>query len=265
MPPPPPREVCGYQSCRWYPKLLVFCLHSTPTVTWQQPGRLAHYKRGCLPLLTILPSCSYSLTLASHPPAPPSLLPCLHMTMASLYLSIPSLYLSIINSLKPWIVSSHWDPRCWSRFSSNELWHLTSQERPPLMSSQSLHPSQVRTPRPNPGSQPELPPPTPFPSAPAHPHSCLSSSATNSCIWDAREPESLRASMQARGPQPTPAGSVGDPDCSFPTSEQDPMASHCPTPAWWLRGVCTVKLPVSALPSGRSPIFNPHLMKNGID
>jgi hypothetical protein len=37
-PPAPCRKVCGHQSCRQCPKVLVFCQDSTPTVTWQQPG-----------------------------------------------------------------------------------------------------------------------------------------------------------------------------------------------------------------------------------
>ena len=79
----PDTKVCGHQSCRQHPRLLVFCLDSIPTVTWQQPGMLlptitwlhpgrsAHYKRGCLsppPSLTLLllpllllPSCFPSL------------------------------------------------------------------------------------------------------------------------------------------------------------------------------------------------------------
>ena len=57
----PCREVYGHQSRRQCPKLLGFCLDSTPTVTWQQLSMLlptvirqqlgwpAHYKRSCLP------------------------------------------------------------------------------------------------------------------------------------------------------------------------------------------------------------------------
>jgi hypothetical protein len=60
-PHPPVREVCCSQSHRQCSKLLVFCLDSTPTVTWQEPVCFspqlsgnnqvdpAHYKRGCLP------------------------------------------------------------------------------------------------------------------------------------------------------------------------------------------------------------------------
>ena len=36
----PCREVCDHQSHRQCPKLLVLCLDSTLTVTWQQPGML---------------------------------------------------------------------------------------------------------------------------------------------------------------------------------------------------------------------------------
>jgi hypothetical protein len=62
LPQSPCREVYGHQSCRQCPKLLIFCLDFSHTVTWQQPGMLlpavtwkhpgwpVHYKRSCLPL-----------------------------------------------------------------------------------------------------------------------------------------------------------------------------------------------------------------------
>ena len=60
-----------------------------PTVTWKQPDRLAHYKRGCLPpppSLTLLP-LTFLLPLSPH-----SLLPSLYVVMAGLYFSTFSLY-----------------------------------------------------------------------------------------------------------------------------------------------------------------------------
>jgi hypothetical protein len=80
------------------PKLLVFCL-DYPTVTWQQPGRLAHYKGGCLPLLPLsltpasylLLSCPLSPSLSIFPS------PYFHMAMASLYFPILSLSLPFYN------------------------------------------------------------------------------------------------------------------------------------------------------------------------
>jgi hypothetical protein len=68
-------------SYRELPRLLAFCLNSTPIVTWQQPGRPdPHYKGDCLlclfPHLLFL-SCSFGLLLpSSPPPLPPSLSTC---------------------------------------------------------------------------------------------------------------------------------------------------------------------------------------------
>jgi hypothetical protein len=114
---PPPREVCGHQSHRQCPKLLVFCLDTTPTVTWQQPGRPARYKKGCLPpprsltLLLLLSWLSLVLLLSFSPPSLLPFLYCGHGQSLLLY-SSPSLYLSTINALKPWIASSHRDLSC---------------------------------------------------------------------------------------------------------------------------------------------------------
>jgi hypothetical protein len=49
-----------------------------------------------------------------------------------------------------------------------------------------------------------------------------------SSVWDVWEPENLSssASMQAQGPQPTPAGSAGTSDCTFPILGVGPVASH---------------------------------------
>ena len=81
----PCRVVCGQQFTRAKPQFLVFCLDSTPTVTWQQPGRPEpHYKRGCLPP----PPLSFTLLL---PLSPYSLPHSLHM--ASPYVSTLSLSL----------------------------------------------------------------------------------------------------------------------------------------------------------------------------
>jgi hypothetical protein len=121
----PYRVVCGYQSHRQCLKLLVFCLDSTPTVTWQQPGMLLPtvtwvaqptIKGAAYPLLTLLPltllrslllPCSPSLCLPFSP-----LSTWLWPSSASLL--SPSLCLSIIIALKLCTVSAHWNPPCWS-------------------------------------------------------------------------------------------------------------------------------------------------------
>ena len=72
--------------------LLVFCLDSTPTVTWQQPGRPTYYKGAAwplLPLLLLLPAC-FSLALLDSP----SILPFSHFlgTLPNLYPLLSATY-----------------------------------------------------------------------------------------------------------------------------------------------------------------------------
>jgi hypothetical protein len=96
-----------------YPKPLVFCLDSTPTATWQQPGiaspqstgnnqvGLAHHQRGCLPPLSsltlLLLPLSLSLVLL-HLLFPHSLPQTFHAAMAGLYFSTLSLSLPFSTS-----------------------------------------------------------------------------------------------------------------------------------------------------------------------
>jgi hypothetical protein len=104
-----------YQSSRQCPKLLAFCLDSTPQLpdcsqgcsSPQLPDSLTHYKRGCLapPLSGHL---SYSLAL---PPLPSPLSPRGHGWPLSFYLL--SFSLSFYNkALKPQTVSAHQGLRC---------------------------------------------------------------------------------------------------------------------------------------------------------
>ena len=119
------------------PKLLVFCLDITPTitwllllptVTWQQAGRFDPLQKGLFApsslsyplILTFLLLPPYSLTSAS---LLTSCSPSLHLHFlplstlpwpASTSLLSPSFCHSTINALKPWTVSSHQDPPCWS-------------------------------------------------------------------------------------------------------------------------------------------------------
>jgi hypothetical protein len=103
----PCKEVCGHQSHRQYPKLLVFCLNPNPTVTWQQQGSpaTACYKRSCLYPLTPLPLILLLIT-PPHSAFPFPLFSSSHGQPLLLYTST-SLCLSIINTLKPWTFSSH--------------------------------------------------------------------------------------------------------------------------------------------------------------
>jgi hypothetical protein len=107
LPQLPCRERCvAISHSRQCPKLLAFCLDSTPTVTWQQPGMLlptVTWQRPGWPspllkelLAPSLLSCiSYPLILLLLLllPRSPSLLPSLQMAMASL--SFPTLSLSL--------------------------------------------------------------------------------------------------------------------------------------------------------------------------
>jgi hypothetical protein len=117
----PCREVHGHQSCRQFPKILVYCLHSTLTVTWQQPGTsllpgncqdsVSHYKKllawsSLSYLLFLLLPCSPSLCFSfphvfTWPTCP-----------ASISLLSCSLCLSTVYMLKPWTASSLWDLLC---------------------------------------------------------------------------------------------------------------------------------------------------------
>jgi hypothetical protein len=105
------------------PKLLVFSLDSTPTVTWQQPGRPCPLWKGCLPLTLLLLPLFLAILL---PLSPHSLLPSLRVSMAGLYFSTLPLSLPFfasttllaplpaitINALIPWTASSHCNPMC---------------------------------------------------------------------------------------------------------------------------------------------------------
>jgi hypothetical protein len=83
------------------------------TVTWQQQGSPAHYKRGCLApslslkLLPLLLSL-LSLLLPLLSPLSP------HGHGHPLLLYPPPPCFSTINVLKPCTVSAHQDPLCWS-------------------------------------------------------------------------------------------------------------------------------------------------------
>ena len=71
--------VCLHRVCVYEYTLLVFCLDSTPMVTWQRPGRPSTIKGGCLPpplLLLVLFLTSYPL--APSLPIPLPLSPCGH-------------------------------------------------------------------------------------------------------------------------------------------------------------------------------------------
>jgi hypothetical protein len=96
----------------------------------QLPGnsqvRPAHYKKGCLPL-SLLPSCPYSLTLASHPPAPPPFSPLstwswLASTSLLFSLSLP-FYNKCLKTMECLFSLEPTELEKWSRSPSNEL-HL---------------------------------------------------------------------------------------------------------------------------------------------
>jgi hypothetical protein len=138
LPQPPCREVSGHQSHRQCPKLLVFSLNSTPTLSGNSQVVAAHYKRGCLPpppslilLLCLFYSCfllapSLPISPPPHPHTPtPTPTPRGHGRPLLLYYS-PSLCLSTINTLKPWTASSHQDPKCWSNATCLPLMNCTS-------------------------------------------------------------------------------------------------------------------------------------------
>jgi hypothetical protein len=122
LPPPLTPKVCGHQSCRQSPKLLVFCLDSTPTITWQQPGRPSPLYKGLLnpplslaysiTLLLLLSLLALLLLLLPHTP-------CSHGRPLLPY-SLP-LCPSTKNALKPRTASSHWDLPCLSNGSGLPL------------------------------------------------------------------------------------------------------------------------------------------------
>ena len=80
--------------------LLTFSLGSTPQLPGNSQVCLTHYKRGCVPLLSLLLSCSCSALLFLLPLSPHSLPHSLHVLMASLYSSTLSDFLCLY-SLKP--------------------------------------------------------------------------------------------------------------------------------------------------------------------
>ena len=81
--------------------VLVFGLSPTPQLPGNSQVGLTHYKKGYLPLLPLLPSCSSFLALTLSPGPFPIPFPSpLHVLMASLY-SSTSLSLSFSLPLLP--------------------------------------------------------------------------------------------------------------------------------------------------------------------
>jgi hypothetical protein len=141
-----------------------------------------------------------------------------------------------INALKPWAASSHRDPSCWSNRAGLPLKRVSNLPREVSLHSQPT--SQPSCPPSKPEllltqeNQPELSscPFSPWPQARASP------TRPHSVVW---------ANSSKFG---------GTSDCAFPIPEQGPVASYNRTPAQWLRGTCTVKLPASASMSSPSSV-----------
>ena len=93
--------------------MLAFSLGSAPQLPGNSQMYLTHYKRGCLPLLTLLfsCSCSYSLSLSLHPLLPlfPGAHGCPPLSL-SVSLSLNS-YPNALNKLFCTIQSCGWNLR----------------------------------------------------------------------------------------------------------------------------------------------------------
>ena len=247
----------------WY-----FVWTPPPLLPGNSQVNLAHYKRGCLP-----PPSSLALTLLLLPLAP--LLPLSacpspisgHGQSLFLY-SLPLsaflyLYAMTINALKPWAVSSLWDPSLleqWSRTPSNELCkpcvvYPLAGGLPAFSdmtsTNSSCGPSKTRTLlSTGPSWRSFLLPfslllwaraglqvsPL-FSALPRHP---LASGVSQSLrTFQSWPPLGLCVGQDSRA---NSGRSSRTSDCTSPPPDRYPEASHSLMPAWWWQG-CTVKLP----------------------